>query len=136
MSTDAGGLASRAPELACGGGSSLSPAPSSGLLTSHQLPIFCQLILRIGNFLNYVSGRTPAALAPPPRVRETHCCPSQGSHTGDADGFKIGTLLKLTETKAQQSRVTLLHHVLEVGLWGWRGRAACWRLPALGPLFP
>lgn len=59
MSTDAGGLASRAPELACGGGSSLSLAPSSGLLTSHQLPVFCQLILRIGNFLNYVSGCTP-----------------------------------------------------------------------------
>ncbi|XP_016075177.1 PREDICTED: inverted formin-2-like [Miniopterus natalensis] len=59
------------------------------LLTSRQLPVFCQLILRIGNFLNY------------------------GSHTGNADGFKISTLLKLTETKSQQSRVTLLHHVLE-----------------------
>ncbi|XP_037687623.1 inverted formin-2 isoform X2 [Choloepus didactylus] len=59
------------------------------LLTSTQLPVFCQLILKIGNFLNY------------------------GSHTGDADGFKISTLLKLTETKSQQGRVTLLHHVLE-----------------------
>uniref|UniRef100_A0A452QXY7 Inverted formin-2 n=1 Tax=Ursus americanus TaxID=9643 RepID=A0A452QXY7_URSAM len=64
-------------------------AACNSLLTSHQLPIFCQLILKIGNFLNY------------------------GSHTGDADGFKISTLLKLTETKSQQSRVTLLHHVLE-----------------------
>ncbi|KAJ6657987.1 hypothetical protein lerEdw1_001646, partial [Lerista edwardsae] len=59
------------------------------LLTSHRLPIFCQLILKVGNFLNY------------------------GSHTGDADGFKIGTLLKLTETKANQTRITLLHHILE-----------------------
>ncbi|WP_289490180.1 hypothetical protein, partial [Klebsiella pneumoniae] len=50
------------------------------LLTSQRLPVFCQLILKIGNFLNY------------------------GSHTGDADGFKISTLLKLTETKSQQSR--------------------------------
>ncbi|XP_077910416.1 inverted formin-2 isoform X5 [Halichoerus grypus] len=64
-------------------------AACNSLLTSHRLPIFCQLILKIGNFLNY------------------------GSHTGDADGFKISTLLKLTETKSQQSRVTLLHHVLE-----------------------
>lgn len=64
-------------------------AACESLLTSHQLPIFCQLILKIGNFLNY------------------------GSHTGDADGFKISTLLKLTETKSQQGRVTLLHHVLE-----------------------
>uniref|UniRef100_A0A670ZE11 Inverted formin 2 n=1 Tax=Pseudonaja textilis TaxID=8673 RepID=A0A670ZE11_PSETE len=59
------------------------------LLSSHRLPIFCQLILDVGNFLNY------------------------GSHTGDADGFKIGTLLKLTETKANQTRITLLHHILE-----------------------
>ncbi|KAH0620324.1 hypothetical protein JD844_020602 [Phrynosoma platyrhinos] len=59
------------------------------LLNSHRLPVFCQLILKVGNFLNY------------------------GSHTGDADGFKIGTLLKLTETKANQTRITLLHHILE-----------------------
>uniref|UniRef100_A0A8C9E5P7 Inverted formin 2 n=1 Tax=Phocoena sinus TaxID=42100 RepID=A0A8C9E5P7_PHOSS len=64
-------------------------AACEGLLASHRLPVFCLLILKIGNFLNY------------------------GSHTGDADGFKMSTLLKLTETKAQQSRVTLLHHVLE-----------------------
>ncbi|XP_072618580.1 inverted formin-2 isoform X3 [Vulpes vulpes] len=64
-------------------------AACNSLLNSHRLPVFCQLILKIGNFLNY------------------------GSHTGDADGFKIQTLLKLTETKSQQSRVTLLHHVLE-----------------------
>ncbi|XP_077179953.1 inverted formin-2 isoform X2 [Paroedura picta] len=59
------------------------------LLQSQRLPVFCQLILKVGNFLNY------------------------GSHTGDADGFKIGTLLKLTETKANQTRITLLHHILE-----------------------
>lgn len=52
------------------------------------------------------AGRQGDSLCPPP---------SQGSHTGNADGFKISTLLKLTETKSQQSRVTLLHHVLEVG---------------------
>ncbi|MBZ3888632.1 Inverted formin-2 [Sciurus carolinensis] len=64
-------------------------AACESLLTSHRLPVFCQLILKIGNFLNY------------------------GSHTGDADGFKMSTLLKLTETKSQQNRVTLLHHVLQ-----------------------
>ncbi|MBV97191.1 Inverted formin-2, partial [Eschrichtius robustus] len=64
-------------------------AACESLLASHRLPVFCLLILKIGNFLNY------------------------GSHTGDADGFKMSTLLKLTETKAQQSRVTLLHHVLQ-----------------------
>ncbi|KAM6070156.1 inverted formin-2-like isoform 2-T2 [Theristicus caerulescens] len=59
------------------------------LLTSHRLPVFCQLILKVGNFLNY------------------------GHHTGDAGGFKISALLRLTETKANQSHITLLHHILE-----------------------
>ncbi|XP_015224592.1 PREDICTED: inverted formin-2-like, partial [Cyprinodon variegatus] len=56
---------------------------------STRLPSFCKLILSVGNFLNY------------------------GTHTGNADGFKIGTLLRLTETKANKSRITLLHHILE-----------------------
>ncbi|KAK2527538.1 inverted formin-2-like protein [Columba livia] len=59
------------------------------LLTSHRLLVFCQLILKVGNFLNY------------------------GHHTGDAGGFKISALLRLTETKANQSHITLLHHILE-----------------------
>ncbi|XP_062904202.1 inverted formin-2 isoform X2 [Mobula hypostoma] len=59
------------------------------LLSATRLPLFCELILKVGNFLNY------------------------GSHTGDAKGFKINTLLKLTETKANQSRITLLHHMIE-----------------------
>ncbi|XP_056333668.1 inverted formin-2 isoform X2 [Danio aesculapii] len=59
------------------------------LRQSSLLPSFCKLILDVGNFLNY------------------------GSHTGNADGFKIGSLLKLTETKANKSRITLLHHILE-----------------------
>lgn len=45
-----------------------------GLLSSQQLPAFCQLILKIGNFLNYVSqlltltaltARPPRTLYPP-----------------------------------------------------------------------
>ncbi|KAM9294358.1 inverted formin-2-like [Gastrophryne carolinensis] len=59
------------------------------ILTSQRLPPFCQLVLKVGNFLNY------------------------GSHTGNANGFKISTLLKLTETKANQTRITLLHHIVE-----------------------
>ncbi|XP_069494245.1 inverted formin-2 isoform X2 [Ambystoma mexicanum] len=67
----------------------LVSAACDNLLTSHRLPVFCQLILKVGNFLNY------------------------GSHTGDANGFKISALLKLTETRANKARVTLLHHILE-----------------------
>ncbi|XP_044021482.1 inverted formin-2 isoform X2 [Siniperca chuatsi] len=59
------------------------------LKTSTRMPSFCRLILDVGNFLNY------------------------GSHTGNAEGFKISSLLKLTETKANKSRITLLHHILE-----------------------
>uniref|UniRef100_A0A672ZRM1 Inverted formin 2 n=1 Tax=Sphaeramia orbicularis TaxID=375764 RepID=A0A672ZRM1_9TELE len=56
---------------------------------STRLPRFCKIILDVGNFLNY------------------------GTHTGNAEGFKLSTLLKLTETKANKSRITLLHHILE-----------------------
>uniref|UniRef100_A0A8C6UX96 Inverted formin 2 n=1 Tax=Neogobius melanostomus TaxID=47308 RepID=A0A8C6UX96_9GOBI len=59
------------------------------LRTSELLPNFCRLILDVGNFLNY------------------------GSHTGNAEGFKISSLLKLAETKAYKSRITLLHYILE-----------------------
>nr|XP_057946389.1 inverted formin-2-like [Doryrhamphus excisus] len=59
------------------------------LRMSTLVPSFCRLILDVGNFLNY------------------------GSHTGNAEGFKISSLLKLTETKANKSRITLLHHILE-----------------------
>uniref|UniRef100_UPI003AAB4E7D inverted formin-2-like n=1 Tax=Centroberyx gerrardi TaxID=166262 RepID=UPI003AAB4E7D len=59
------------------------------LRMSALMPSFCRLILDVGNFLNY------------------------GSHTGNAEGFKISSLLKLTETKANKSRITLLHHILE-----------------------
>lgn len=59
------------------------------LRTSSLLPSFCRLILDVGNFLNY------------------------GSHTGNAEGFRISSLLKLAETKANKSRITLLHHILE-----------------------
>ncbi|XP_032357033.1 inverted formin-2 isoform X5 [Etheostoma spectabile] len=59
------------------------------LRTSTLVPSFCRLILDVGNFLNY------------------------GSHTGNAEGFKLSSLLKLTETKANKSRITLLHYILE-----------------------
>lgn len=62
----AGALASRTTPHRQGiwGLRTKSPSPAlaapAGLLTSRQLPIFCQLILRIGNFLNYVSqGQLP-----------------------------------------------------------------------------
>ncbi|XP_076129169.1 inverted formin-2-like isoform X2 [Alosa pseudoharengus] len=63
-------------------------AACDGLKESSRFPSFCKLILDVGNFLNY------------------------GSHTGNAEGFKISTLLKLSETKANQSRITLLHHIV------------------------
>ncbi|XP_029531181.1 inverted formin-2-like isoform X2 [Oncorhynchus nerka] len=59
------------------------------LRVSTLMPSFCRLILDVGNFLNY------------------------GCHTGNAEGFKISSLLMLTETKANKSRITLLHHILE-----------------------
>ncbi|KAL6478059.1 hypothetical protein MHYP_G00138940 [Metynnis hypsauchen] len=67
----------------------LMEAACESLRESTLLPSFCKLILHVGNFLNY------------------------GSHTGNAEGFKISSLLKLTETKSNKGRITLLHHILE-----------------------
>ncbi|XP_017558750.1 inverted formin-2 isoform X2 [Pygocentrus nattereri] len=67
----------------------LVEAACESLRESTLLPSFCKLILHVGNFLNY------------------------GSHTGNAEGFKISSLLKLTETKSNKGRITLLHHILE-----------------------
>ena len=64
------------------------------LMESHVWASFCRHILDVGNFLNY------------------------GSHIGMAEGFKISSLLKLSEIKSNhttspQYHITLLHHILE-----------------------
>lgn len=38
----------------------------------------------------------------------------QGSHTGNAEGFRISGLLRLAETRTSKSTITLLHHILQV----------------------
>lgn len=60
--------------------------PPTGLLTSHQLPIFCQLILKIGNFLNYVSGPAPA----PPTPMSTPSPPGSRGLTPNPDLDPLG----------------------------------------------
>lgn len=50
----------------------------------------------------------------------------QGTHTGNAEGFKISTLLKLTETKANTSRITLLHHIVQVTSWKHTSNICQW----------
>ncbi|KAF6035264.1 hypothetical protein EB796_006432 [Bugula neritina] len=37
----------------------------------------------------------------------------EGKYSGDAQGFKISSLLKLVDTKANRARVTLLHYIVE-----------------------
>ncbi|XP_067948065.1 inverted formin-2-like isoform X2 [Watersipora subatra] len=57
-----------------------------GSITLEQ---FLRLVLRIGNFLN------------------------KGRFSGNAAGFTLSSLLKLTDTRANQPRVTLLHFIIE-----------------------
>ena len=120
----------------------------SGVRESTRLPSFCKLILSVGNFLNYVRIFTLCinseftiytvyiqCIYCVYNLTEHTCdvtgclwchplmSSCQGTHTGNAEGFKISTLLKLTETKANKSRITLLHHILEVtrccSRWYW-----------------
>ncbi|XP_029464935.1 inverted formin-2-like isoform X2 [Rhinatrema bivittatum] len=69
--------------------SQLILAACESLLASRRLPVFCRMILKLGNFLNY------------------------GKDKGNASGFKINSLLKLADVKGNQPCVTLLHHILE-----------------------
>ena len=40
-------------------------------------------------------------------------CTLQGRYAGNAIGFKIGSLLKLMETRANKPRMTLLHYLVD-----------------------
>uniref|UniRef100_T1IIN0 FH2 domain-containing protein n=1 Tax=Strigamia maritima TaxID=126957 RepID=T1IIN0_STRMM len=60
------------------------------LLNNKSLKEFLALVLHTGNFLN------------------------AGSYAGNAVGFKLNTLSKLYETRANKPRVTLLHFLVEV----------------------
>ena len=56
-------------------------------------------------------------LLPDPRLapgpgQEAPLPPSQGGHTGDADGFRMSTLPKLAETKAQQRMIAISSHLV------------------------
>ena len=44
----------------------------------------------------------------------------QGSFAGNAEGFKIGSLTKLTDTRANKPRMNLLHFVVQVRLSFYR----------------
>ena len=37
----------------------------------------------------------------------------QGGYAGDAQGFKVASLNKLTDTRSSQPQVTLLHYLVE-----------------------
>ena len=60
------------------------------ILANDALPDILNLILRVGNFLNF------------------------GSHAGNAEAFKITSLLKLTDTRANKPRMNLLHFVVQM----------------------
>ncbi|XP_043197273.1 inverted formin-2-like isoform X2 [Amphibalanus amphitrite] len=60
------------------------------ILTSESLKQFLILVLQVGNFLN------------------------SGSYAGNAMGFRLSTLPKLIETRANKPRMTLLHYIVEV----------------------
>ncbi|XP_070554541.1 inverted formin-2-like [Ptychodera flava] len=60
------------------------------ILESSALQIFLQLVLSTGNYMNF------------------------GGYAGNAVGFKIASLLKLHDTRANKPRVTLLHYLVDV----------------------
>ena len=65
----------------------------SGILKNETLPEILNLILRVGNFMNH------------------------GSHAGNAEAFKLNSLLKLTDTRANKPRMNLMHFIVQVRLF-------------------
>ena len=46
--------------------------------------------------------------------QSSDCYWFQGGHNGDAVGFKLNSLMKLTETRANKPRMNLMHYVVMV----------------------
>ncbi|KAL1117398.1 hypothetical protein AAG570_004724 [Ranatra chinensis] len=63
---------------------------ADNLMENYSLSEFLGLVLQLGNYLN------------------------SGSYAGDAAGFKLNTLPKLLETRANKPRLTFLHYVVDV----------------------
>jgi hypothetical protein len=113
------------------------------LVSNASLRDFLTLVLQIGNCLNAVSTRngdwalarcskSALCLPPPParflvnkiKIEKRGQCSDylytasehvfQGSYAGDAAGFKLNTLPKLLDTRANKPRMTFLHFVVQV----------------------
>jgi len=41
---------------------------------------------------------------------------NHGSHAGNAEAFKLNSLLKLTDTRANKPRMNLMHFIVQVQL--------------------
>lgn len=100
------------------------------VLKSEILPEVLQLILIIGNFLNSVSNLALSCLYPWLRFCTlwdtgiaiiTKCLVvwffmTQGGYAGNAVAFKINSLLKIVDTRANKPRMNLMHFLVHVSL--------------------
>ena len=99
-----------------------TPFPySSDVLQSEILPEVLQLILIIGNFLNCVSIQLLFlvilyTILHTISYRNTNAFLSltQGGYAGNAVAFKINSLLKIVDTRANKPRMTLMHFLVHV----------------------
>lgn len=100
------------------------------ILKSEILPEVLQLILIIGNFLNSVS-MIVLSFHIRDSVYSVHYKPQgqqsllsilffvfaiQGGYAGNAVAFKINSLLKIVDTRANKPRMNLMHFLVHVSL--------------------
>jgi hypothetical protein len=87
----------------------MSALSVADLKESKELQEIIYMVLMAGNFLNAVS-----------LIKITIACKfmliysQQGGYAGDAAGFKLGSLLKLTEIRANKPKMNLMHYVVMV----------------------
>lgn len=86
------------------------------LLESDHLHSVIRLVLKTGNYMNAVRMQCKGMHKDPclKISRLTHSLWSQGGYAGSAIGFRMASLLKLADTKANTPGMNLMHYVVMV----------------------
>ena len=85
------------------------------LLESDNLHSVIRLVLKTGNYMNAVSvnyGTVETRILFCVRASLIVFISSQGGYAGSAVGFRMASLLKLADTKANKPGMNLMHYVV------------------------
>lgn len=111
--------------------------PLEELLDCDDLHSVIRLVLKAGNYMNSVGVLLTEMLVFPSEVVDF--CPRtcalviQGGYTANAIGFRMTSLLKLADTKANKPGMNLMHYVAKVSWMSWPLGAVAERERSVSP---